>query len=219
DALWLALALLGAALPLLSRTSARRLLILDLGWCALGACALTAFLGSRWCARLSPRALASGTVAGLIAVGTWSFLTIQALGDGMPPAFPSVIPFGESGFMDGVSCPECLRRARVWQDAIARGAAVVLVDTDVDRENRTSPGGLALSGEIVALAEGRPEAFLQYYALVSNIDVEPPRFGAVVYDPAETHFATMLRRALEHARPVDVVWHFAAPTQWERWLA
>src|SRR5262249_58274752 len=54
--LWLGLALGGLALPLLSVSTARRFLILDLAWCALAAHGLIALARMRPLVEASPRA-------------------------------------------------------------------------------------------------------------------------------------------------------------------
>jgi hypothetical protein len=55
---------------------------------------------------------------------------------------------------------------------------VILLDSDVYRENSTMPGGLPLYGKTAALAAGHPDRFLDYYAIMSNFDPLPaPRLG------------------------------------------
>src|SRR5262249_44307501 len=115
-------------------------------------------------------------------------------------------------------CLRCDAAAHEWQDLIAHGDAVVLFDTDLGREDRTSPGGLEMYGKLAALAAGRPRAFVDFYAVMRGVDIEPPDAGPL-YDPGKVDFATYLVDALEAVAPTTVVWQFERPTQWERWFA
>jgi hypothetical protein len=214
DFLWFALAAAGLLVPCLSITTARRFLVFDLAWCAFAASGLSALLG------LGPfrsRRAAAGLVP-VLALVAYSFAVVITLGARLPPEHPAVIPFAESGFGDGRTCLGCLRNARRWEAAIRGGSFVVLFDTDIEREGRTIPGGLPLYGKIAALAAGKPRSFVPYYPLVANFDHDPPRVGQI-YDGAGVDFASYLAGAIESERPAEIVWAFAQPTQWERWLA
>src|SRR5262249_10569731 len=149
--LWLLLAALGFTVPLLSVTSARRLLIFDLGWCAFAAFGLLAVVRSRPC-RAIPPAVTPWLVSGsLILIGTWSLTNVLGLSAVMNEGFARVIPYGDSGIGDGVTCLRCLHAAEEWGREIGKGRFVVLFDTDLYRENPTSPGGLPEYGKLAAL--------------------------------------------------------------------
>ena len=214
--LWLLVAGLGLAIPVLGRSSARRLLVLDLGWCALAALGLHALLQSRP-ARAAPRT--AGTLAGgfLVALGLWSFATVALLNAALEERHWQRIPFGESGFFDGLACKRCLHAGYAWQAEIASNRFVVLFENDLEREDRTIPGGMPLYGELAALSAGRPRNFLEFYEVMTDSNREPPDVGAF-YDSTRTDFASYLHGRLDEARPSAVIWHFERPTQWERWV-
>src|SRR5262249_18130827 len=165
--LWLGVLAAGIALPSLSTPSARRFQVMDLAWCALaahGVLALARILGRG----VSYRAAATivGGVCGLIAL--WSATPVFTLADALPHGCAEPIPFGESGFFDGLACRRCVEAAKEWQREIADGALVVLFDSDLYRENRTSPGGLSAYGKLAALAAAAPERFIDGYALLGD---------------------------------------------------
>lgn len=214
---WFAVAALGLALPALSATTARRLLVLDLAWCAFAAHGLVAVvdgLGRRF--SYATRGRAAIVVAALL--GGWSTMAVLATGATTSAGFGEHIPFGDAGFGDVISCRRCLDAARGWQRDIANGDFVVLFDNDVVRENRTSPGGLDAYGKIAALAAGNGDRFVEMYGLMANFDIEPPLVGRM-FDAASRSFAEELAARIERTAPARIVWHFERPTTWERWLA
>jgi hypothetical protein len=215
--LWLVLGLAGLALPAFSVTTARRMLVLDLAWCAFAAHGLLAVVDGLG-GRLAYARRAGVTIASLAALALWSGTAVFALSAAAPATFGTHIPFAEAGFGDGVSCKRCLEAAKGWQRDIADGAFVVLFDNDAFRENRTSPGGLEAYGKIASLAAHQPGRFVEMYALMADWDGEPPVMGPI-YDRARTSFARALAARIEAAQPREIVWHFERPTAWERWLA
>ena len=215
---WLLLGAAGFAVPVLSLTTARRFLLFDLAWCAFAGFGLLAVARSRLFRGVSARfAFGLATVA-VVLVGAWSFTTIVALNRTLPTRHFEPIPFGESGFGDGVTCLRCLYAAYGWRDAIAQGDFVVLFDTDLERENNSFPGGLSLYGRVAALSVGRPSSFLEFYPAMRNLDFEPPSPGPF-FDVRTTDFPSYIVARIEAATPRTIVWHFERPTQWERWLA
>jgi hypothetical protein len=216
DGWWLLVPAAGFALPIVSATTARRLLIADLGCLALaahGLVALAAFLRRR----LPPGAV-QAVVLGLPTVlGAWSVGVLLLLHASVGPAARQSIPFGESGFGDGLTCLRCLAFGREVQSEVAGGGTVVLVDADVERENNTSPAGMALYGRLGAIAAGRRSGFVDFYAWATGLDPHNPLAGNLP-QTAPT-FAEGIIDALEHAPPTAVVWHFERPTAWERWFA
>ncbi len=214
--LWLLLAGLGLAIPVLGISSARRLLVLDLGWCALAAHGLHAALCSRP-ARAAPRAAGALAAGLLVALGLWSFATVALLNAALEERHGQPIPFGESGFNEGLTCKRCLYAGYQWQTEIASNRFVVLFENDIERENPTIPGGLPLYGELAALSAGRPRNFLEFYAVLTNFNHQPADYGAF-YDGTRTDFASYLHGRLDAAQPPTVIWHFERPTQWERWM-
>ena len=215
--LWLVLAVAGAMPPLLSVPAARRYLVFDIGWCAFAAFGMLALVESG----LLPAATSSrrwGWAALVLAgVGVWSAATV-AITWAVLPFQQAHIPFAESGFGDGSTCLGCIDTAREWQHEMDEGRMVVLVDSDVFRENRTMPGGLSLYGKTVALAARRPAFFFDYYAIASNFDEEPPRPGPVTPTPTDDVVRAIGAR-IEAAKPRAVVWWFSQPNAWERRLA
>lgn len=215
DGIWLALAALGLLVPCFSKSTARRFLVFDVGWCALAAVGLVALLEV---ARIRSPARRAAVLTGVgVALAAYGFALLLVLDARIPPHYPSVIPFGESGFSDGMTCRGCSRRAQLWQSEIAAGSFVVLFDGDPYRENPTSPGGLPVYGKIAALAAGRPESFVDYYSVVANADSQPPRPGPI-HEPGMDEVTYVIDR-LDRARPESIRWHFAQPSEWERWLA
>src|SRR5437870_4328482 len=214
--LWLLLVGLGFATPVLSLSSARRFLVADIGWCALAALGLSAALRSRP-ARAAPRAAGALAAGFVVALGVWSFATVVLLNAALEERHGVSIPFGESGFGDGLTCKRCLHAAYEWQAEMAENRFVVLFENDREREIPNIPGGMPLYGELAALVAGHPRNFLEFYEVMANLNIEPPNVGAY-YDDARTDFASYLLGQLDAARPETVIWHFERPTQWERWV-
>src|SRR5262249_45754227 len=105
DGIWLALTALGLLVPCFSKSTARRFLVFDIGWCALAAAGLLAVLGA---ARIrTPGRRAALTTVGGVALAAYGFALLVALDARIAPHYPSVIPFGESGFSDGMTCRGC----------------------------------------------------------------------------------------------------------------
>ena len=216
--LWVAVAAAGLALPIISTTTARRLLVFDLAWCAFAAHGLLAVVdgvAAAWSRRT--RAVLVAAVVGSVAA--WSALAVFALSAGLPAGGMQPIPFGEAGFGDGTTCKRCLEAAKQWQRDITAGGFVLLFDNDRIRENRTSPGGLPVYGKIAAAGAGKQLAFVEVYTLMANWDGEAPTPGSVFFDGRDGDFATALVERMERVAPERIVWQFERPTAWERWLA
>ena len=213
---WLVLAVLGLALPALSRMTARRMLVFDVAWCAFaghGILALADMLGRH--ASRATRGIAVATAVAVVAiVGATTVFTLDAA---LPPSARQPIPFGEAGFGDGLACKRCVDAAKAWRDDIADGSFVVLFDNDLRRENPTSPGGLPTYGKIASLQAGAPERFVEAYRLMAdrNWDVD----GSAVFDKTRTNFGAYLSEQIEQTTPRRIVWHFERPSAWESWLA
>jgi hypothetical protein len=218
--LWIALALGGLALPLLSVTTARRFLIFDLAWCALAAHGLLVFASMRPVVEASPgtqRTLLAGAV---VALAAWSGACVALLCAALPPAHGTWIPFGESGFGDGVTCLGCAHDGRRWRQEIAGGSSVVLVESDEQREDPAAPGGLRLYGKLAGLGAGRPAGFIDLYSALRNVDREtalPGVFPLYSLDVASP--LTYLDAQIRRNDPETVVWEFRHPTRWELALA
>ena len=182
--LWLGLALAGWLPAVLSVPTARRFLVFDLGWCAFAAFGLRSLLESRLLnpARASGRWRWGGAVLGGTALWSAAALGLSWMS---APSQQAFIPFGESGFGDGNTCLGCIRTGRIWQQEIQDGRMVVMFDTDVYRENATMPGGVPLYGKTAALAARHPRRFLDFYAVASNYDSEPPRPGPLASAPPD----------------------------------
>jgi hypothetical protein len=215
--IWLVVAAAGVTLPTLSIMTARRALVFDVAWCAFAAHGLLALVDGALArfGRLARARVAIGATAGIALASVATVFTLSAA---LPPGGSQHIPFGESGFGDGLACKRCLAAAKQWSDDIAGGAYVVLFDNDVQLENRTSPGGLATYGKIATLVARKPDRFVEAYALMGDWDLEPPSQGSI-FDKARTSFDRYLIESIERAAPARVVWHFEQPSLWERWLA
>jgi hypothetical protein len=215
--LWLVLAAAGLALPALSAMTARRILVLELAWCAFAAQGLFVVVDALG-ARAAPAIRRRLAALGVAVVASWSVFAVFVLSAALPAGTGQQIPFGDAGFGDGVTCRRCLDAAKGWSREMADGAFVVLFDNDVFRENRTSPGGLVAYGKIATLVAGTPDRFAEAYELMAGLDYEPPTPGRV-FDRATTDFFTVLEARMARAAPERIVWHFERPTSWERWLA
>jgi hypothetical protein len=211
------LAAAGIAVPVLSVTTARRLLLFDLAWCAFASVGVLLLVRASVRVGASMRAAAALVVVMVIAIGSWSFASVVALNQALPGRHLTPLPFGESGFGDGMTCVRCQRAGYEWRDEIARGAFVVLFDADLDREN-IGVGGLTLYGRVAALSVDRPRSFLDFYPVMRNLDLSRDNPGRQ-FDATRQDFASYMRQRIEAARPATIVWHFESPTQWERWLA
>jgi len=215
-AVWLVVVLGGLALPVLGAPSARRFLIFDLGWCALAA------LGLSWLLQVRPFAwLGRGTRQLLVvvipgAICAWSFSTVLVLWRALPWQHAH-LPFAESGFGDGRACPGCVELGRRWAHDLGKRTVVVVVDTDIERENPTSPGGILLYGKLAARVAGRPEAFLDFYSLLRGFEVEHP-FVRHLYDRNRSDAPRVLSAVIELQQPTAIAWDFVEPTQWEQEL-
>jgi len=216
-AVWLAVALGGLLLPLLSLPSARRYLIFDLGWCALAA------FGATWImsfSALSPSLRRIAVATGFVLLTAWSGSTIALLNETLPREPGTPIPFGESGFRDGWTCLRCVDQGRRWASEIEQNAFIVLFDADTERENATSPAGLSLYGRIAAHQAGHSLAFIEFYSVLDDVNrhddpPEVPRY----YDPKTFDAISYLRERVRLAAPERIVWEFRHPTAWEQGLA
>ncbi|MBF0277215.1 MAG: leucine-rich repeat domain-containing protein [SAR324 cluster bacterium] len=217
--LWLFLFLSGLALPALSVTTPRRLLTLDLGWCALAAHGVIFLLNSRIFRTIPLPHLVSVLGIFFLALGAWSFSSIVLLNKILPDQYKVSIPFGDVfWFRDGQFCRRCLEAGKQWETQIKNGSFVILVDSDLNREGRTIPGGLPVYGKLAALVAGKNDHFLEFYAVLQNYDQEPPTPG-IMYDDNRVDFVQYIDQKILKTSPNDVIWHFEQPTQWERWLA
>ncbi len=218
--LWIALALGGLALPVLSAPTARRFLIFDLAWCALAAHGVVVLARMRPLVEASPGARRTLFAGVVLALAAWSGGGLGLLCAALPPAHGTRIPFGESGFGDGLTCLGCARDGRRWRHEIASGSSVVLVDSDEQRENPTSPGGLRLYGTLAALGAGRPERFIDLYSALRNVDRETalPSVRRLYADDVASPL-TYLDAQIRAGDAETVVWEFRDPTRWELELA
>jgi hypothetical protein len=214
--LWLGLALGGLALPVLSTSTARRFLIFDLAWCALAAHGAIALARMRPLVEVSPGARRAVFAGAVLALAAWSGGGLALLDAALPPAHGTRIPFGESGFGDGLTCLGCARDGRRWRSEMANGSLVVLVDSDEQRENPTAPGGLRLYGKLAALGAGRPERFIDLYSALRNVDREttPPNVLQLYASDVKSPLA-YLDTQIRTSDAETIVWEFRHPTRWE----
>ena len=217
--LWFFLAGAGLAVTSLSLATARRFIVFDVAWCGFTAYGLIFLLNTRGFQNISVRAAGIMGSLLLIGLGSWSFGSMVLLNGILPHHYGAPIPFGDGGFGDGITCLRCFHASYEWQEEIEKKNFVILFDTDLYRENRTSPGGLALYGKVAALAAGRKENFIEFYPVVQNFDIEPPVNARNLYDVSQTDFTSYLINRINTAQPAHLIWHFEKPTQWELWLA
>jgi hypothetical protein len=216
--LWIAMAACGLSLPMLSVTTARRLLVFDIAWCALAAQGILVVLDSQPARILSLRVLRAGLIGTVAGITGWSFGAMAILNAVAGEGVPQRIPFGDSGFMDALMCKRCLKAGYEWQKDIGANGVVVLVDGDLYREHPNSPAGLPLYGKLAALSMGKRGNFLEFYVMMSNLDrTRGPESGRV-FESSQSSFATELFRRIDDAKPDRIIWHFERPTQWELWL-
>src|SRR5262249_27725461 len=214
--LWLAVLLLGLALPALGCATARRLLVFDLGWCAfaaIGLGALTRAPGLRRVGRRGRVALATGFL-GLM--GAWTLAAMVILREG--PSYHGLysVPFATGCVRDVVTCARCVEAGRQWEDDIRRGSMVILVDSDLDREYATWPGGLPVYGLIGAAAAGGRDRFQELYPILWNVNGLPGVHHYYAVGGPPTVFLPDLLRPTPYT---TIVWQSERPTAWERWVA
>ncbi len=218
---WIWLLFLGAGflLPVASVPTARRFLAMDAAWCAvagLGGLYLLRFLsGPAWDRKKT--VWASGLIL-FLGSGGWSLANLALLTARLPLSGPTALPFGDSGFGDGLACLRCFQAAMEWKGEMAKNRMVVLFDNDPYRENRTSPGGLQAYGKLAALSVGRPEHFFDFYSCLRNFDLEPPYPGRI-FDPNRSTCLDYLRERMQRIRPAGILWHFESASPWEEWVA
>ena len=90
--LWIALALGGLALPVLSAATARRFLIFDLAWCALAAHGGVVLARMRPLVEASPGARRTVFAGAVLALAAWSGGGLDLLYAALPPAHGTKIP-------------------------------------------------------------------------------------------------------------------------------
>jgi len=227
--LW-SLLLFGLALPALGCAAARRLLIFDIGWqgfAALGLCAIVAgkpfraLCGSVRGIRVKRREagiLAFGIlVTGLYSMGLLAFLKWSALqSDFSISPGTYYVPFANGCVSDVVCCPRCLDLGTEWAGEIKQGSRVVLMDSDIVRENDTGPAGLLLFGHLAAQQCGRPGAFLDWYKILRNFQFMPGP-GTFYKEPAA--FGSWVRGEFAAGRYQRTIWQCERPNQWDWWMA
>src|SRR5436190_138264 len=104
---WLTALVLGLAMPALGCSTARRLLIFDLGWCAFAAIGLAYVARTRVLARVPLRYRAPLAAGFLGLMGAWTLTAMLSLRG--PPGYRGVhaVPFATGCVEDIVSCSRC----------------------------------------------------------------------------------------------------------------
>ena len=213
---WLTALVLGLAMPALGCSTARRLLIFDLGWCAFAAIGLAYVARTRVLARVPLRYRAPLAAGFLGLMGAWT-LAAMLIWREPAPIYRGLraVPFATGCVEDIRSCPRCVEAGKEWERDIERGNLVMLLDSDLQRENPTGPGGLPLYGYLAAAATGRRDRFQELYPILWN-NTYTPVFRR--YSATGDHEA-FLRELLGGIPYGSIVWHCERPTAWDRWLA
>jgi hypothetical protein len=211
DGIWLALATLGLLVPCFSKSTARRFLVFDLGWCALAAIGLLALLDAARFRAPARRAVLTTAVGAAFAA--YGFALTRRARRAHPAHYPSVIPFGESGFSDGddVSRLQPTGEPLAVRDRVGR-VRRPLRRRSVSREPDGARAGSRSTEDRRAGGRDARSAFVEYYSLVANADMQPPRPGPI-RDPAIDE-VTYLTSLLDLAQPETIRWAFAQPSGW-----
>jgi hypothetical protein len=213
--IWLIVLLLGLAMPALGCSTARRLLVFDLGWCAVAAIGMAQVMRMRVFSRVpfGYRALLAAGGFGLL--GAWTLIAMLSLRE--PPGYHGVhaIPFATGCLEDMVSCPRCAEAGEGWEEDIKRGNLVILLDSDLARENPTGPAGLSLYGYLAAAAADARDRFQELYPILWNYNFIP-EFRHYYPDGDLGAFFHSLLGKIPYR---SIVWHSERPTAWDRWLA
>jgi len=212
---WLTALVLGLAMPSLGCSTARRLLVFDLGWCAFAAIGLAYVARTRVLARVPLRYRAPLAAGFLGLMGAWTLTAMLSLRG--PPGYRGVhaVPFATGCVEDIVSCPRCVEAGKQWEADIKRGNLVMLLDSDLQRENPTGPGGLPLYGYLAAAATGQRDRFQELYPILWNHSYTPV-FRRYHADGDHEAFLRQLLGAIPYG---SIVWQSERPTAWDRWLA
>jgi hypothetical protein len=201
----------GVLITMTSITTARRLLLLDAGWCLLAA------LGAQW---VLDRCRGGRNVSGalFLLLPLWSYGVIQYLHHRSSElliggvARVNDIPFGQGWIGDGITCYRCQDVAQEWRETFAKNGAVVFFDTDRAREDPASPAGLFLMGKLAALSANKPEHLLRFYPIMENSSGMP--LFQPYYGEGES-FSRYLREKLTALAPSSLLLYSERPTQWE----
>jgi hypothetical protein len=212
---WFAVLGLGLAMPSLGCSTARRLIIFDLGWCAFAAIGLAHVARTPILARVPLRYRPPLAAGFLGLMGAWTLAAMVILRE--TPAHLGVyaVPFATGCVGDILSCPRCVGASKQWEADIERGNLVMLVDSDLRRENPTGPAGLSLFGYLAAAAAGERDRFQELYPILSNYNFTPEYRRYYVGGELEA----FLRKLLGGIPYASIVWHSERPTAWDRWLA
>ena len=206
---------LGISMPALGCASARRLIVFDLGWCALAGEGALLLRESRVFRQIRPTVAAGAVAVFILCMGTWSFAVMYILrGTETSPIYH--VPFATGCVADITTCPRCVAVGKQWENDIRKGALVVLVDSDLDRENPTRPAGLPLYGQLAAIAADKREAFQELYPILWDVNTSP-EFRT--YYAKRGDIVPFLSRVISEVRPTKVIWHAERPTAWDRKLA
>lgn len=202
----------GLCVVVLSLPTARRYLLFDTAWCALAALGVLQIesLLRNW-SKITARGSIQLTNAVTVVVGLWSGGSVVVLNYAMPDGVAS-ISYADGLLYDGRSCRWCYKQGLRWTDQMRRGGAVVLVDSDLTRENPTSPAGLWLNLEIASHLSAKPGYALN---LLPEIKKSMTEGG---YEDVFQSTRSIADR-LEATGAKEVVWHFQNPTPWEHRLA
>ncbi len=210
--LWHWVLFLGISMPALGCASARRLIVFDLGWCALAGEGALLLRESRVFRQIRPTVAAGAVAAFILCMGTWSFAVMYILRGTAETSAIYPVPFATGCVGDITTCPRCVAVGKQWENDIRKGALVVLVDSDLDRENATRPAGLPLYGQLAAIAAGKPEAFQELYPILWDFNTSP---DFRTYYATRGDFVPFLSRMMSEGRPTRVVWHAERPTAWD----
>lgn len=210
DFLLLAITVLGMAISVLSEAQGRKLLVFDLGWQFLAAVGLYEVLHHRVLAARPWRTLVLAGGVGYALIGAWGF---AAVGVTTLRAGTLALPFRQfvlPVFGDRFDAPKTFRVAKLWEDWIRQGLAVVYVNTD------NSANNFATYGAVAALAAGREAYFQSFYPLDPSAGLGSKNLSELF--GGDKPFPELLAQTLHETGARGVVWWFERPTRWQEWL-
>lgn len=226
---WLLLLVAGLAVPALSSATARRLLVFDLGWCAL--CALAVEWGIISLLKIfrssSPRSERPQGVQFVVMLLTLTLLyggastyIIEKLNARLP-ADRSSVAFADGYIGDGLACLHCRAFGRELVKELEQRNGVIVMDSGFERESTTAPGSIPGFSKIASIVAQRRHGLLLWYSAMYNRTYNAPFFPdlSTLYNEELYSFFAYVSTWLVRRGGKELVWYFERPTAWERWFS